>query len=158
MSNDSFDRKAGSPSPLEESVERIVRELARVSRPHALIASNSEFSSGLDVSESVVRWALDASRGRGRYLPSELVSDPVWCMLLELLLGEIRGESVTLTSLSRTNFTSESCGARWARALEDKGLINQRQNPDEASNPLVELAPTASISLRCYFRDVVLDV
>lgn len=155
MSNDSFDRKGRSPSLLNENVERIVRDLARgaMFRGSAEPA-NSGLSADLDVSETLVRWALDASRARSHYLPSELVSDPVWCLLLELLMAEIRGMPATLSGLSETNFTSASAATRWARALQDHGLIKQRENPHQSESPFIELSPLGSIALRRYFRDL----
>jgi DNA-binding MarR family transcriptional regulator len=108
----------------------------------------------LELSEETVIQFLHAWRERTSYLPSELLSDPAWGMLLELLHAEIQGRRVSLARLCKVSASSTSCAARWLKALEARELVLRRADPDDAQNELVELSKKGSSALRRYFPDV----
>lgn len=142
--------------PLQEGIGRVVQALANSSfskeseaeRPRAVAAK-------LDLTEEVVRSAIWAWQERAFYIPSELLSDPVWGMLLQLLLSEIGGRKVCLSRLLAASAAPTSTAVRWLKAMEDRRLIVRRADPDNSRNEFIELTPETSNALRRYFCDVL---
>jgi DNA-binding MarR family transcriptional regulator len=149
----------GRHQPLEEKVERIAEGLATSSAAKfksgdAGVASNGDEA---ELSQESVHGALRAWQERACYLPDDLLFDPAWGMLLELLEAEIARRPVTLSMLSGTHAISKSGGARWVSALEERRLVSRRADRENPADELVELTPEASAALRRYFREVVLS-
>jgi DNA-binding MarR family transcriptional regulator len=107
----------------------------------------------LEVSEEAVTAVIQAWRERACYLPSELLSDPAWSMLLELLHAELQDRKVSLSRLCTVSAVSVSGAMRWVKALESRDLVLRRS--DSNGNEFVELSPAGTSALRRYFREVV---
>lgn len=137
--------------PLNEKVGRILHSLARSS-----IAKTSSDDERLVVTESVVRAAIRAWRERACYLPAELLSDPAWGMLLELLHAEICERRLSLSRVCKASGASRPSAIRWLKALEERELIIRQADQLDPGNDLVELSPKGSTALRLYFRDIAL--
>ena len=107
----------------------------------------------LEISDEAVTEVIEAWRERARYLPDEILSDPAWGMLLELLHAEVQDRPVSLSHACKASGVSTSIAVRWIKALESRDLVVRRSHSSgEAS---VELTPNGSSALRRYFRDVV---
>jgi hypothetical protein len=139
---------AARPLPLPEKVGRVVQSLANSS----LRKRNSEDDEP-ELSEEAVRSAIWAWRERAFYLPADLLCDPVWGMLLELLLGEVAKRRVTLSTLCNASAASTTTTLRWLRALENRDIIVRRE--DHLGSDLFALTPPLSAAMREYFRNVV---
>lgn len=109
----------------------------------------------LEVPEEAVTQCIEAWRERTAYLPSELLLDPAWAMLLELLQAEIQDRRVSLTRLCKVSGVSANSAVRWLNALEGRELAVRRADPENAGNEFVELSPEGSSALRLYFHDIV---
>ena len=107
-----------------------------------------------EISEDEVNWAIRAWRDRGLYLPSELLSDPAWGMLLNLLNAEIRQERWTMSRLGKAAAVSSAAAIRWVTALEVGELAVRTPNPHDLKNDFVELTPKGAIAMRRYFEAV----
>jgi DNA-binding MarR family transcriptional regulator len=136
--------------PLHEKVSRILHGLARSS-----LTKSAPDGNGLAVSEELVKTAIRAWRERACYLPAELLSDPAWGMLLELLHAEISKRRVTVARLCKASAASTPSALRWLKALEDRELVVRQADPPNSENEFVELSPRGSTALRLYFRDNV---
>lgn len=136
--------------PLHENVGRILHGLARSS-----FAKSSADGNGLAVPEDLVKAAIRAWRERACYLPAELLSDPAWGMLLELLHAEISKRRVSLVRLCKASAASTPSALRWLKALEDRELVVRQADPPNSENEFVELSPRGSTALRLYFHDNV---
>jgi DNA-binding MarR family transcriptional regulator len=109
----------------------------------------------LEISEEAVTRVIEAWRERTSYLPSEILSDPAWGMLLELLQAEVQDRRVSLSRLCTVSRVSSSAAVRWLKALERQGLAVRRADPQDTDNEFVELSLKGRSALRRYFHDVV---
>lgn len=134
--------------PLNEKVGRILNSLARSS------FTKTSSHDQLAVSEKVVSAAIRAWRERACYLPAELLSDPAWGMLLELLHAEIMERRVSLSALCKASAASTPSAIRWLKALDERGLVIRKSDPLKPGTDFVELSPKGSTALRLYFRDM----
>lgn len=107
------------------------------------------------VSEEAVGRAIDAWRERNSYLPRELLSDPAWGMLLELLQAEIQGRRVSLPSLCKVSAVPATTGTRWLKALERQALVLRWADPQHPDDEIIVLSRKGSSALRRYFHEVV---
>jgi CRP-like cAMP-binding protein len=107
-----------------------------------------------EVSEETVAFVIRARRERARYLPGELFIDPAWDMLLGLLHAEIAQRQLSIASLCVAPGIPQASAVRWLNALVEQGLVIRQANPADRNDDFVELTPSASASLRRYFRDL----
>lgn len=140
--------------PFTGKVSRIVESLSKWPLVTGEPDLQEAASSVLEVSEEAVKRLIHAWQERTSYLPSELISDPAWGMLLELLQAEIQGRRVSLARLCRVSAVPTSSAVRWLKALERRGLIVRRTNTVDADNETVELSHKGSCTLRRYFREI----
>lgn len=88
-------------------------------------------------------------RARNRFLPSVLVGEPAWDMLLELFC-KYPGD-LTVSSLSDDSGVHPATGLRWIAALEAQGLVQRTRNSDDHH----QLRVTLSASGREVVRNCV---
>lgn len=149
------DPKRWDTLQLSGKVSRIIHSLAKSSFAKAKPELEEPASLALEVSEEAVTQFIRAWRERTSYLPSELLVDPAWAMLLELLQAEIQGRRVSLARICGVSGVSTSSAARWLSALEGRELVVRRADPEDLGNEFVELSRKGSSALRRYFHDVV---
>lgn len=154
MTKHTPDAKRRDTLPLPGKVGRIIQSLARSSLGNAKSDPQEPTSPILEVSEEAVTQFVKAWRVRTSYLPSELLLDPAWAMLLELLQAEIQGRRVSFGRLCKVSALSASSAARWLNALESRELVLRRAEAENDENEFVELSPRGSSILRRYFHDV----
>lgn len=109
------------------------------------------------VSEEAVGRALREALERPSYLPGELLLDPAWVMLLELLQAELQGRLVSLSRLRAIAGVPCSVADRWVAVLERKAFVVRRTNSLYREEDSIELSPTGSTAMRRYFNEVVLQ-
>lgn len=156
MTNYSPDPNSKRPLPLQKTVRRMVETLANASLEAN--ASEGDQPSNMDSQEfspEVIRGIIRARQARVGFLPEDLLSDPAWGMLLELLSGELEGKRVSMATLREASAVPDSTAARWVKALEGHDLIVRRQNPDGAGSEFAELTSKGSAALHAYFRYIL---
>jgi DNA-binding MarR family transcriptional regulator len=72
-----------------------------------------------------------ALRRREAFLPSALLGEPGWDMLLDLFVRGSRGERVAMTSACKATEVSQTTGLRWLAHLEQAGLIEKATAPHD---------------------------
>lgn len=149
------DPKRGRALPLQGKIGRIARFLPRSSLANAKPDVGEATSFALEVPEETITQFIRVWRERNSYLPSELLLDPAWGMLLELLQAEIQDRSVSLARLCKVSGVSASSAVRWLKALEARELAVRRADPENANNEFVELSKKGSSTLRRYFHDIL---
>ncbi len=154
MTRYSPDKSPARLLPLHKRLRRVTQDLANSSVKDAAPDLEDPNSNSDEISEEEVNWAIRAWRDRSLYLPSELLSDPAWGMLLNLLNAQIRQERWTMSRLSKAAAVSTAASIRWVTALEVGELALRTPNPHDSKNDFVELTPKACMALRRYFRDV----
>jgi DNA-binding MarR family transcriptional regulator len=151
------DPNSKKPLPLQQTVRRMVESLANASlgtaapvpgHPPSTIAQP-------EITPDVIRAIIRARQARDGYLPLELLSDPAWGMLLELLHGELAGQRVSMSTLCEAAAVPDSTAVRWLKALEANDLAVRRSDPHEGGSEFVELTRKGSAALRGYFRDIL---
>ena len=140
---------------MQGTVSRWARSLARFSFVNSEPQPDESTAYAYEVSEEAVTRVIGAWRERTSYLPGELLSDPAWGMLLELLQAEIQDRRVSLSRLCKVSRASASTAVRWLKALEYQGLAVRRTDPRDPNVEFVELSRKGSSALRRYFHEVV---
>lgn len=158
MTNHSPDPDSKSPLPLQQTVRRMVESLANASLGTAAPEQGHPPSAQPEITQDVIRAIIRARQARAGYLPLELLSDPAWGMLLELLHGELAGQRVSVSTLCEAAAVPDSTAVRWLKALEAHDLAVRRSDPHEGESECVELTRKGSAALRDYFRDVLTNL
>ena len=157
LSDVASDRSAERLRQLSDEVSRIASTLARLSTGPADIARPTELPPATgdvpDVTAETVRTVIRARRLRSRYFEDGLFADPAWDMLLDLLQAEIAQLRVPVSSLCIAASVPATTALRWLKMMTQKGIFFRRADPHDGRRVFVELAPSASQSMRRYFAD-----
>jgi DNA-binding MarR family transcriptional regulator len=142
---------------LSDEMGRIASTLARLSTgpgsPAIKPAEGRKESPEVDA--ETVRAVIRARRLRSRFFSEELVADPAWDMLLDLLQAEIAQLRVPVSSLCIAAAVPATTALRWIKTMTEQGLFVRRADPHDGRRVFVELAPAASNAMRRYFADVI---
>lgn len=141
---------------LSEQVSRVAQSLAElaVGGPGAAKGANSN-TDELEVAEESVARVIRARSERALYVPTELLADPVWDIMLHLFHAEITHRRVIMSSACLASRLPERVGLRWLNTMAEHGLVEMEPDLDDSGNGSVELVPEVSRALRRYFREVV---
>ena len=100
---------------------------------------------------ATVEAAIRERARRSAYVPGQVLTDPAWDMLLELLHAELEQRRVAASILCKAAGVSRSAGLRWIDVLVSKGLCTRTQD-DDPNKVLVELSEKGSQAMRGYFE------
>lgn len=131
-------------------VQKLAARLAEVLRdeqvnPH-IIYTNGKLAT---VAHAVYR----ARRRRDKFFDRDLFADPVWDMLLDLFVHQVRGVRVSVTSLTLAACVPSTTGLRCVRTLVERGLAMRVRAPDDARLVLLELTVKGFQLMRQYVID-----
>jgi hypothetical protein len=157
MNDDPPEANAARLLHLSEEVSRIAGSLTRVSI--GLRASLQQVYPCSNANEHSVllkrvNWLIRARRKRASFIAPELIGEPAWDILLDLLRAELAYERISVSSACAAAGVHPSTGVRWLNALEHHGLVLQGDERD-ASGTFALLSPDTSKALRRYFLEVV---
>jgi DNA-binding MarR family transcriptional regulator len=82
----------------------------------------------LSLTEDHILSVLLVRRARSAILGEQLFSDPAWDILLELYAARLGEREVSVGDVARAIDTPESTVKRWVRALEERGLVQSRND------------------------------
>jgi DNA-binding MarR family transcriptional regulator len=105
-------------------------------RATALGKSNSPGTAG-DLALELLSWR----RRREQLFGAHLFSEPVWDMMLDLLVHHEQGRLVNVTSLCVASMASFSTALRWIQAMEKEGFIVREPDPHDRRQILVRPTP-----------------
>ncbi len=97
---------------------------------------------------AAVEWVSHLRNLRTSYLPSHLLGEPAWDMLLELFRAELVKHTVTTVQLSIAARLPLGAANRWVHALVQSGLCIEGGSDNEGQ---VKLTPQGAAVLRDYF-------
>ena len=80
---------------------------------------------------------LSWRRRREQLFGAHLFSEPVWDMMLDLLVHHEQGRLVNVTSLCVASMASFSTALRWIQAMEKEGFIVREPDPHDRRQILV---------------------
>ena len=158
MKQDSPNDDAGRLLELSEEVSRIAGSLTRLSiglRASLQRVCPSSKPNEPHVLLKRIRWLIDARRKRASYVAPDLMGEPAWDILLDLLRAELSYERPTVSSTCSAAGVPESTGLRWLNALEQRGLVLRQGDRRHANGTFLVLSPGASDALRRYLIEVV---
>jgi DNA-binding MarR family transcriptional regulator len=157
LSDVASDQNAARLRQLSDEVGRIAATLARLSAnppPPVRAVEPAKSEEIPEVSADTVRSVIRARRLRARFFPEELLADPAWDMLLDLLQAEIAQLRVPVSSLCIAAAVPATTALRWLKTLVQQGLFVRRADPHDGRRVFVELAPDTSRALRRYCAEV----
>jgi hypothetical protein len=101
--------------------------------------------------EYLVEFALGVRRERERQFGDALSADPGWDILLQLYAAKLRGESLRLDQLMGP--FPLSVLARWARLLDEHGLLEWSDDYLIGSAHSLRLTPVGAMKMSRVFRN-----
>ncbi|MBX7497003.1 hypothetical protein K3172_14165 [Qipengyuania sp. 6B39] len=93
---------------------------------------------------AIARREIARRAARNRVMPVELLGEPVWDMLVDLLVNELEGKEIGVTSLCQASGAPMSTALRYVDLLAAEGLISRRPDPADGRRSLVSLTSRAS--------------
>ena len=84
---------------------------------------------------------LSWRRRREQLFGAHLFSEPVWDMMLDLLVHHEQGRLVNVTSLCVASMASFSTALRWIQAMEKEGFVIREPDPHDRRQILVRPTP-----------------
>lgn len=110
------------------------------------------------LSAAAIRSLIKARRLRDRRLGQHLFADPAWDILLEALEADLSDQKVSITSLCAASAVPATTALRWIQKLEQDGLLQRYQDPEDMRRSWISLTSTGSAKLRSYFGELREDV
>jgi DNA-binding MarR family transcriptional regulator len=92
---------------------------------------------------------------RFAYLPSELLCEPAWDMLLELFHAELSSRRLVEPILCKAARVSTSSGSRWIDALVEENLCIRSIDPSNTAAVFVKLSAEGFEAMRSYFAELI---
>ena len=138
---------------LSEEVGRIADILASLSVHEAAARGSGAGNSnqGPPVDAGHIRAVIRARRLREQFFRSELLADPAWDMLLDLMAARLEGQRVAVSSLCIAAAVPPTTALRWIKALCEDGLFVRVADPADGRRVFIELSDAAADALSAYF-------
>jgi DNA-binding MarR family transcriptional regulator len=91
----------------------------------------------------LVSWLRNARSLRTRVFDAELFGEPAWDILLDLYDAELRQVRTKISSVCIESHIPRTTSLRWLKAMENRGLVQRRDDPNDARRIFVSLTPSA---------------
>ena len=101
-----------------------------------------------------VRRMLKARRARADFFDSDLFADPAWDILLELYATELAQRRMSVSNVCDASDVPATTALRWIKALEDRCLLQRRQDPHDGRRTFIELTKQASRLMESFLQRV----
>jgi DNA-binding MarR family transcriptional regulator len=103
------------------------------------------------IDAKALRDIIKTRRMRERFFDSELFADPAWDILLDLKAAAGEGQRVSVSSLCIAAAVPPTTALRWITAMTESGMLERRQDPDDARRVFIVLSDETSAKLDDYF-------
>ena len=127
-------------------------EAGRIAERLAMLATAESAPTLRGVDAVLVRRIIKLRRDRERFLPAEILADPAWDILLDLMAARLEGKPVPVSSLCIAAAVPTTTALRWIRSLTEAGLLQRRLDSQDARRSHVELSPDAAAAMLAYLR------
>lgn len=94
------------------------------------------------------REALAIRRRRERVFAPGLFGEPAWDMLLDLVVAEGEGKTLSISSLCMAAAVPQTTALRWLNYLVEAGLLLRTPNLNDSRSTFVRLTPKARRLMR----------
>lgn len=150
--NRELDLSAVSPARIGEVLRHLAGQVdALAVPPKATVVC---ISNGL--LRDRIRDYLKARRARDSLFGPDLFADPAWDMLLDLLLCDLEGRRVSITSACLAASVPATTALRWIATLEERGLVARVADECDRRRSHLRLAEPARASLIAWGRQYLL--
>lgn len=153
MAKHSKDPKSKELLALSEEVGRVAETLAQLALGSGPAEAAGSPGGPNDPPLEAVAKLIQARRERCRYLSPDLLGEPAWDMLLQVLHQEMSLCRVSASRLVEVAGVPRPVARRWLDALVQRRMI--LVSNDAVGEEIVELVPEVSAALRRYFSEVV---
>lgn len=92
-------------------------------------------------------------RRRMRYLPSRLLGEPAWDILLDLYAAAGRGQPISVSNACLAADAPASTALRWLHHLQTEGLIERVADETDARRHHVHLTVRGMERMNAYFTE-----
>lgn len=96
---------------------------------------------------TAVRTIIQIREIRDSHLGSDLFNDPAWNMLLDAYACDLDGRNISVSDACVASGAPYTTGLRWLRALEDRGLIERKDDTYDRRRAFVALTPHARTTI-----------
>jgi Winged helix DNA-binding domain len=107
------------------------------------------------IGATALRNIIKARRLRERFFDTELFADPAWDILLDLKAAAQEGQKVSVSSLCIAAAVPPTTALRWITAMTESGMLERRQDPDDARRVFIVLSDETSAKLDDYFASAL---
>lgn len=97
-------------------------------------------------------------RRRARHLPSRLLGEPAWDILLDLYAAACKGQAVSVSNACLAADAPASTALRWLNNLAVEGLIERVPDPADARRHYVRLTAFGMTRMTGYFTECRTDL
>lgn len=97
-------------------------------------------------------WHERRWRDRHFRMYRDLFADPAWDLLLDLLVSETEGRTVSTTAACLASGVAVSTAMRYIHLLEDRGLVMRVPDRNDARRVFVQLSPAGRREMVAYLR------
>ena len=97
-------------------------------------------------------------RRRARHLPTRLLGEPAWDILLDLYVAAGRGHTVSVSNACLAAAAPASTALRWLNHLEAEGLVERLADKADARRHYVRLTPFGMARMGRYFAECRADL
>lgn len=98
------------------------------------------------------RALIAGRRLRDQLFGTDLFSEPVWDMLLDLFAANDEQEKVSISSLCVAAAVPASTALRWITNLTARGMVVRQQDPHDGRRIWIELSPQVEEQMRQLLR------
>jgi DNA-binding MarR family transcriptional regulator len=92
-------------------------------------------------------------RRRARHLPSRLLGEPAWDILLDLYGAACRGQTVSVSQACLAADAPASTALRWLHHLAAEGLVERWPDPNDARRHYIRLTGRGVEQMTAYFSE-----
>ena len=89
-------------------------------------------------------------------MPADLLGEPAWDVLLDLLVSQAEGRDVPLKSACIAAGVPATTAMRCLDALRRRGLVDDRPDPTDRRRTLLSLTDSGDASVRTAVRDALM--
>lgn len=107
-------------------------------------------SNGLNA--QAIRNVIRLRRLRERFFDADLFADPAWDILLDLMAARLENNPVSVSSLCIAASVPPTTALRWITSMVKNGLLERRQDPNDARRVFLELANDTAGKIEEYFK------
>ena len=119
------------------------------------IIGDTEGEHRSSVSADIVRRIIHLRKARSRFVPVDILGEPGWDILLDLLHAEILGLKVSISSLCIAAGVPATTALRRITSMVSQGLLMREPDLKDARRIYIRLEPSLSGRLHRYFREII---